>query len=1382
MARIKIGKLAAATVGASLAVIGFHVASVMAATTPYTMAEVAVHNTQADCWTVVSGQVYNITALFNTHSGGKGTLTPTCGVDGTSQYNSQHQGAANVLTIMNSTYQIGILATATAPGAPTGVTAVAGNAQASVTWVVPASNGGSAITSYTATSAPGARTCTVNGATATTCTVTGLTNGTAYTFTVKATNAVGSSAASAASASVTPTAIPGVPTNVVATRGNLQLAVTWTAPAANGVTITGYTATASPGGASCTPAPATATSCTITGLTNGSAYTVTVVSKSAAGSSAPSVATAPVIPAGLPTAPTGVAGQRGDTSVTVSWAASNPNGDPISAYTVTSTPGSKTCTTSGLLCTVSGLTNGTPYTFKVVANNSVGASAASAASAAITPAAGPTVPANVNATAGNGQATITWSASQGNGSTVTGYNVTSTPGSLTCTTPSATTCTITGLTNGTSYTFTVIALNAISQSAPSLPSPAVTPMGPPTAPTGVAVTRGDKTLQVSWTASNPNGSAITSYKATASPGALFCTTSGATNCTITGLTNGTKYTVVVSATNAAGTTSSAASSPATPAALPSVPTNVVAATGDASSLVTWTASVDNGEPITQYTVTSSPGGIVCVSSTNSCLVSPLTNGTPYFFTVTATNAVGTTASSVASGIVTPAAGPTQPSNVQVAAGNGSVTVSWNPSSPNGSPITGYTATSTPGGYSCSTTGATSCAVTGLTNGQNYTFVVIATNAISNSRPSTPSAQAMPVSAPSAPLNVRVTRGDQKLTVAWNAAVDNGRTVQGYTVVVTPSRSSGFSVSALGLSVDITGLTNGENYTFQVYATNAIGIGDYSTATAPVAPGAPPSAPTGVTGTPGDGYVDLFWVFDLNGTNGANVTDYVVSEATLGVVCPAVTTNHCRVTGLSNGVGYVFTVIVNSDLGPSAPSAASSAITPAGLPSRPTAVDAVRGDGRATISWIESDGNGASIDYYVVRSIPGDLVCMTTSTSCEVNGLNNGVAYTFVVTARTALGFSRDSVPSSPVTPAGLPTAPFGVVAQRGDESAVVTWVRSFANGALVTEYQVTAYPGGDVCTNYVPTCELKGLANGQQYMFIVTALNDVGVSSFSAPSPPVVPARAADPTTSVSAVRGDGSATVTWQAVPESLNGGTAITGYTVRSNPDGITCVTTSTTCVVSGLTNGVSYRFVVMTMNDVGPSAPSLASDPVTPAGIPFAPGTVWAKVGKGELTVAWDAANGNGLAVTRYVVTSMPGNKSCSTDTTTCVITGLTNKTMYTFSVVAESALGSSAPSAESAPMMPSDIPSAPKIQKSETKSAGKVLVTWLPAEGNGSAISKYEVSWASGKSTKFSAWKSVGTLKKWTSSGWKKGQPYLFKVRATNAVGSKVSKTFLVVPLK
>ena len=106
---------------------------------------------------------------------------------------------------------------------------------------------------------------------------------------------------------------------------------------------------------------------------------------------------------------------------------------------------------------------------------------------------------------------------------------------------------------------TVIALNAISQSQPSLPSPAVVPMGPPTAPTNVVVTRGDKQIVVSWTASNPNGSPITAYQAVASPSAPGAGTCSpvpvtATTCTITGLTNGTSYTVIVSATNAAGTT------------------------------------------------------------------------------------------------------------------------------------------------------------------------------------------------------------------------------------------------------------------------------------------------------------------------------------------------------------------------------------------------------------------------------------------------------------------------------------------------------------------------------------------------------------------------------------------------------------------------------------------------------------------------------------------------------------------------------------------------------------------------------------------------------------------------------------------------------------
>ena len=87
------------------------------------------------------------------------------------------------------------------PGIPTGVTAVAGNGQATVSFTAPADNGGSPITGYIVTSSPGNITATGTG---TTITVTGLTNGITYTFTVKAVNAVGNSAESAASNAVTP--------------------------------------------------------------------------------------------------------------------------------------------------------------------------------------------------------------------------------------------------------------------------------------------------------------------------------------------------------------------------------------------------------------------------------------------------------------------------------------------------------------------------------------------------------------------------------------------------------------------------------------------------------------------------------------------------------------------------------------------------------------------------------------------------------------------------------------------------------------------------------------------------------------------------------------------------------------------------------------------------------------------------------------------------------------------------------------------------------------------------------------------------------------------------------------------------------------------------
>jgi hypothetical protein len=185
----------------------------------------------------------------------------------------------------------------TAPGAPTITGVASGDEQVTVSFTAPSSNGGSVITSYTATSSPGGFTGTVAQSGDGTITVTGLTNGTGYTFTVTATNTIGTSAASAASSSLTPLGAPSSPTITGVASGDEQVIVSFTAPSSNGGSaITSYTATSSPGGLTGTVSQSGSGSITVSGLTNGTGYTLTVTATNAIGTSVASAASASVTP------------------------------------------------------------------------------------------------------------------------------------------------------------------------------------------------------------------------------------------------------------------------------------------------------------------------------------------------------------------------------------------------------------------------------------------------------------------------------------------------------------------------------------------------------------------------------------------------------------------------------------------------------------------------------------------------------------------------------------------------------------------------------------------------------------------------------------------------------------------------------------------------------------------------------------------------------------------------------------------------------------------------------------------------------------------------------------------------------------------------------
>ncbi len=341
------------------------------------------------------------------------------------------------------------------------------------------------------------------------------------------------------------------------------------------------------------------------------------------------------------------------------------------------------------------------------------------------------------------------------GGKITGYSATcaSANGDVTAATAvTASPVVVSGLTNGDTYTCTVVATNAAGTGPASAASAAVI-VGTPAAPTAVAVASkatGTTTgsLMVSFVLGVDNGSPITGQTATCSSSdggatATGTTTGATTPITVTGATTGDSYTCTVTASNAPGAGAPSAPSGAVIVGAPAAPSAVAAAvkttkitTGSLS--VTFTNGASDGSPITGQTATcvSSNGGPT-ETGTNSgsaaapIVVSNVTTGDAYICTVTATNARGTSVASAPSlaVIVGSPAAPSAVTAVTTAAGQ--LAVTFTPGSDHGSPILDFTAqcSSSNGGTSGTTSGsASTLVVTGLTPGDTYTCAVTATNA------------------------------------------------------------------------------------------------------------------------------------------------------------------------------------------------------------------------------------------------------------------------------------------------------------------------------------------------------------------------------------------------------------------------------------------------------------------------------------------------------------------------------------------------------------------------------------------------------------------------------------------------------------------------------
>ncbi|WP_211879971.1 peroxidase family protein, partial [Pseudarthrobacter albicanus] len=495
-------------------------------------------------------------------------------------------------------------AVAPVPAAPAIGAATAAAGSATVSFTAPA-NVSPAITSFeiVATPATGAA-ITVTGipATATSGTVTGLTNGTTFTLQVRAVNANGPGPLSAASNPVTPAVVlPGAPAIGAATAAAGSATVSFTAPANVSPAITSFEIVATPATGTpitATGIPATATSGTVTGLTNGTTFTLQVRAVNANGPGPLSAASNPVTPAVvLPGAPAIGAATAAAGSATVSFTAPANVSPAITSFEIVATPATGTpITATGIPATatsgtVTGLTNGTTFTLQVRAVNANGPGPLSAASNPVTPAVvlpgapaiGAATATTGSATATTGSATVNFTAPANVSPAIASFEIVATPATgaaitVTGIPATATSGTVTGLTNGTTFTLQVRAVNANGPGPLSAASNPVTPavvlpgapaIGAATATTGSATaTTGSAT--VNFTAPANVSPAIASFEIVATPATGAATTvtgipATATSGTVTGLTIGTTFTLQVRAVNANGPGPlSAASNPVTP--------------------------------------------------------------------------------------------------------------------------------------------------------------------------------------------------------------------------------------------------------------------------------------------------------------------------------------------------------------------------------------------------------------------------------------------------------------------------------------------------------------------------------------------------------------------------------------------------------------------------------------------------------------------------------------------------------------------------------------------------------------------------------------------------------------------------------------------------
>ncbi|XP_038047568.1 titin-like [Patiria miniata] len=1031
--------------------------------------------------------------------------------------------------------------------------------------------------------------------------------------------------------------------------------------------------------------------------------------------------------------------------------------------------------------------------------------------------------------------------------------------------------TVADLREGNEYMFRVSADNAAGVGKLSEESAAKVAKHPydiPGAPSRPLISHIDTTkMTVSWSPPDSDGgSPITNYvlerKDKFSTRWMRVTRDriSETEFTVQGLMEGTEYEFRVAAENKAGL--GPASEPSeskvakAPYDVPDAPgTPDISDVTSSSMVLTWAeASSDGGSPITTYIVekrdrfTSRWTRVNKYNLTETTYtVTDLKEGSEYEFRVSAENKAGVGRPSEPSRTVKakpPYESPSSPATPVVSnITPDSMTLSWSPpKTDGGSPISGYYVEKKDRfglrwtRVNREPTQDTTMRVPGLSEGEEYQFRVVAENKGGEGKPSEstgPTVAKAPYDVPGAPSVPQIPKvTESTMTLHWAEPLsDGGSPIIGYHIERKEALGRHWSRVTREPVSDVTykatGLTEGSEYEFRVFAVNKAGVGGPSNASN-VTKAKPPYDVPDTPGTPvisdtTSSSMHLSWS-EPESDGGSPITGYIVEKrerfSTLWapVTKREVPEASYTVTGLTEGTEYEFRVAGQNKAGvgkfsePTRPTVAKPPYNIPEAPGSPEVTDITANS--MTLHWSPPSSDGGSpITGYIVERRDTSKMGWTvanrvpiTDTTFTVPNLREGTEYEFRIIAENKAGTGKPGAASQPKlakAPYDVPDAPgTPEISNITATSMTLTWSPPKSdNGSPVTNYiiemrQDFAMRWTKISTSVMETTHtVTRLSEGSKYVFRVAAENKAGAGKFSEPSDqalakPPYDAPGSPDVPTVSDVTAN-SALLSWS--PPIEDGGADLTGYVIEKKDKFSTRWTKVdevnadvTSLPVRGLSEGNDYEFRVSATNKAGVGKPSDSSNRFTakaPYDVPDAPSApTILESSETSMTLSWTPPiSDGGSLVTGYIIerhdlsTSrwVKAHREPVTDTT-YTVRDLTVDKKYEFRVSAENKAGvgkASEPSAPRTARPPYDVPDAPGKPEVTKTDSTEITIAWTPPSSDGgSKIIGYIIE----KKDRFSTrWQKINrytvTETTFQATGLSFKMEYEFRVSAENQAG-------------